>query len=66
MAALDAGCARTTRTHWYAYALVNDLQAMKIVFTTLFVSLYFLSALSLSSFFLFPLHLLLKSFFSLT
>ena len=33
-----AGCALTTRPHWYAYALVNDTQAMKIVFTPLFVS----------------------------
>ena len=61
-AALDAGCARTTRPHWYAYALVNDAQAMKLVFTPLSVSLCFLSVLSLSSSFLCPLHSFLKSF----
>ena len=36
MAALDegsVGCARTTRPHWYAYALVNDAQTMQVVFT---------------------------------
>ena len=57
MAALDAecaGCARTTRPHWYAYALVNDTQAMQIVSTSSLVSLCFLSVLSLSCSFLFP------------
>ena len=49
MAALDAGCTRTARPHWYAYALVNDAQAMKTFFTPLSVSLRFLSVLSLSS-----------------
>ena len=50
MAALDAGCVRTTRPHWYAYALVNDAQAMKIVFTPpLAVSLCLLPVLSFSS-----------------
>jgi len=50
MAALDAGCARTTRPHCYAYALVNDAQAMKIVFTPLLaVSLCLLPVLSFSS-----------------
>ena len=49
MAALDAGCVRTTRPHWYAYAL-NDAQAMKIVFTPpQAVSLCLLPVLSLSS-----------------
>ena len=43
MAALDAGRARTTMLHWYAQALVNDAQAMNIVFTPLSVSLCFLS-----------------------
>ena len=66
MATLDAGCARTTRPHWHAYALANDAQAMKIVFTPLSVSLCFLSVLSLSSSFLFPLHFFLKSFLSQT
>ena len=50
MAALDAGCARPRRPHWYAYALVNDAQAMKIVFTLLSVSLCFLPVPSHSSF----------------
>jgi len=69
MAALDAGCAgcaRTTRPHWYAYALVNDVQAMQIFFTPLSVSLCFLFVLSLSSSFLFPLHFFLKSLFPST
>ena len=60
----DAGCANTTRPHWYADALVNDPQAMKIAFTPLSVSLCFLSVLSLSSSFLFSLHFFLKSFLS--
>ena len=61
MAALDAvyarcvGCARTTRPHWYAYALVNETQAMKIIFTSMSVSFHFLSVLSFLSSFLFPL-----------
>ena len=62
MAALDAGCARTTMPHWYAYALVNNAQAMNIAFTPLSVSICFLSVLSLSSPFLFPLHFFLKFF----
>jgi len=49
----------------YAYALVNDAQAMKIVFTPLSVSLCFLSVLSLSSSFLLPLLFFLKSFLQL-
>ena len=61
-AALDVGCARTTWPHWYAYALVNDRQVMKIVFTPLSVSLCFLCVLSLSSSFLFPLHFFLTPF----
>ena len=66
MDVLDAGCARTARPHWYAYALANDAQAMKIVFTPLSVSLCFLSVLSLSSSFLFPPHFFLQSFFPST
>ena len=56
-----AGCARTTRLHWYAYALVHDAQAMQIVSTPRSVPLCFLSILSLSYSFLFPLDLFLKS-----
>jgi len=70
MAALDAGCARTTRPHWYAYPLVNDAQAMKIVFTPclfLFVSFLFFLSLSLSFvFFLLSLHFFLEFFLSST
>ena len=62
MAPLDAGCARITRPHWYAHALVNDAQAMKIVFTPLSVSFCFLPVLSLSSSFLSSHHFPLKSF----
>ena len=62
MAALDAGCARATRPRWWAYALVNDAKAMKIVFTLPSVSLRFLSVLSLLSSFLFLPHFFLKSF----
>ena len=56
MAALDAGCAGcapTTRPHFYAYTLVNDAQAMKIVSAPLSVSLCILSVLFLSSSFSF-------------
>ena len=53
MAALDAGCARTTRPHWYTYSLVNGRASYENVFTPLFV--YFFS-------FLFFLSHLLSSF----
>jgi len=49
----------------YAYALVNDAQAIQIVFTPLSVALCFLSVLSLSSSFLLPLLFFLKSFLQL-
>ena len=68
MAVLDAGCAgcaRTTRPQWYAYALVNDAQATQVVCTLLSVSLCFPSALSLSPPFLFPLHFQVFSFLQL-
>ena len=35
MAALDAGCARTTRPHWYAYPLVKGRASYEKYFTPL-------------------------------
>jgi len=37
MTALDAGCARSTRPHWYAYALAKGRASYQKVFTLLFV-----------------------------
>jgi len=42
MAALDAGCARTTRPHWYTYALVKGRASYENVSTSLSVFLSFL------------------------
>ena len=53
MVARDAGCARcagcahTTRPYWHAYALVNGVQAVKIVFTPCLFLFVFPSVLSL-------------------
>ena len=50
MTALDAGCARTTRPHWYAYALVKGRASYETVFTPSAS----LSFLALSLFLLLP------------
>jgi len=53
MAALDTGCAHTTRPHWYTYALVKGRASYGNVFTPLSFSLPFLPVPSLSSSFFF-------------
>ena len=52
MAALDVGCARTPRPHWYAYALVNG-RAIHENFFISYPCLSFFPLFPPSSFFLF-------------
>ena len=68
MAALDAGCARTSRPHWYAYALVKGRLGYENVFTPLsffpFFPFFPFSSFALS--FFLPLYFFTKFFLSFT
>ena len=64
MAALDAGCAHTSRPHWYTYALVKGHASHENLFTPLSSFLLVLS-LSLSFFLFTSLLSLIHSFLQL-